>query len=465
LFSKTKRVVENDPDREVSLVKRAVLFVLLLVMVLAAAGIAAPAPKPLVADQMLFSYVNAPDPSYKWENGPEQDKGLYTVTDILLTSQTWHNLTWRHLLRIYRPKEVAYPGWMGLYITGADGEPKIGQSMEDEMLGIMVCQAFRAPLAILYHVPKQPIFDGKVEDQIISYTFAQFLKDGDPTWPLLFPMAKSAVRALDTLQAFTKREWKQDINSFLVFGGSKRGWTTWMTAAVDGGKRVKAIAPAVIDTLNMPKQLPHQLEMWGAYSVMIDDYTSKGLQNMFGSERGQILWKAVDPYTYRARFTMPKLLLLGSNDPYWATDALNFYWDDLPAPKWVLYDPNSGHGLDDIQRVVNTLGAYFRTIAGGKQMPQISWRRQVEGDAAVISITAPAAKGARGWVATADNLDFRPQRWVEVPATGEGGNFTIRVPRPQGKNIAVFGEVDFEADGMPYTLSTQNIIVKKPAGQ
>ena len=440
------------------------LLAVLLVVAFAAVntGCTAAQPSaPVVAEQMLFDYVNAPDPTFKWEKGPVKQDATGTLSDIVLTSQNWHGITWRHLLRIAKPAEVKHPGWMVLMISGGSGEPKPGAPQGEDGVAIALAQSVNAPVAVLRQVPNQPLFGGMTEDEIISHTFQEYLKDGDPTWPLLFPMVKSAVRAMDAIQQYAKQEWQDDINSFVVFGGSKRGWTTWLTGAVEGGKRVKAIAPMVIDVLNMRAQMPHQLELWGAYSEQIADYSSKGLTESFDTPRGEALWKAVDPYTFRERVTIPKLILNGANDPYWATDALNFYWDDLVGPKSVLYVPNAGHGLNDPVRLLNTLGAYIRTVAAGKNMPEMSWTRKIEGDKLTITVNAPQAKGARAWVAKADNLDFRPQRWESTEMQGGNGVFTITIQRPADKNIAAFGEVDFVVDGKPFTLSTQNAILKK----
>jgi PhoPQ-activated pathogenicity-related protein len=440
-----------------------VLWLLVIAALLAASvgSVASQAEPLLAADQWLSAYVSGPDASYKWEKGPVKQTATGTLSDIVLTSQTWRGITWRHLLRIAKPTQVKYPGWMALYITGGSGEPKPGQPTGEDTLATTLAQATGAPVAVLRQVPNQPLFGGMTEDEIISHTFQEYLKDGDPTWPLVFPMVKSAVRAMDAIQAYAKQEWQEDIGSFIVFGGSKRGWTTWLTAAYDGGKRVKAIAPAVIDTLNMKKQLPHEFELWGAYSEQIADYTSKGLQAMFGTPRGEALWTAVDPYTYRDRITIPKLILRGANDPYWPTDALNLYWDDLVGPKWTLYVPNVGHGLEDPVRLHNTLGAYIRAIAAGKSFPQMSWALKTEGDKLTITVNAPQATGAVAWVAQANNLDFRPQRWVSQPMQGSNGAYSVTIQRPADKNIAAFAEVSFVQDGKPFTLATQNAIVRK----
>ena len=50
--------------------------------------------------------------------------------------------------------------------------------------------------------------------------YDKYLKGGDGDWPLLFPMAKAAVRGIDTLQQVAKKEWNLDLENFLVCGAS-----------------------------------------------------------------------------------------------------------------------------------------------------------------------------------------------------------------------------------------------------
>ena len=85
--------------------------------------------------------------------------------------------------------------------------------------------------------------------------------------------------------------------------------------------RVQALAPMVIDVLNMGPQMKHQVATWGKYSEQIHDYTERGIQKYMPTERGQALEQIVDPYSYRQTLTQPKLIILGTNDRYWPLDA------------------------------------------------------------------------------------------------------------------------------------------------
>src|SRR5258705_10676333 len=97
-------------------------------------------------------------------------------------------------------------------------------------------------------------------------------------------------------RGWARPDGKPAVTWFVVAGASKRGWTTWLTAAVD--ERVVAIAPMVIDTLNMRAQKIHARRVWGRDSEEIDDYTRLGLTEKFDTEDGRRLWMMIDPYAY-----------------------------------------------------------------------------------------------------------------------------------------------------------------------
>jgi PhoPQ-activated pathogenicity-related protein len=413
----------------------------------------------LPASAGLLDYIAAPEPQYQWSYLGEQevDAGAFTADAIYLnmTSQVWQGIPWVHSLVIFVPPDIDYPDAAMLFITGGStgGYP----GYEELYLGTWISNAIKAPVAVLCAVPNQPLFGGKYEDELIAYTFVQYLETSDETWPLLFPMAKSAVKAMDTVQAYVHERWDRDIADFVVTGASKRGWTTWLTGAADP-VRVKGIAPMVIDVLNFPAQFPHQLETWGEYSVMIDDYTDLGLQDEL-SDPDSPLVQMVDPYAYRDRLTMPKLIINGSNDPYWVIDALNLYWEGLTAPKYVLYDPNSGHGLDDRDRVVNSLSAFFHNVEGSDSFPTMTWTHDDDKNTLIVKISAdPKPVEARIWSARSDDLDFRDETWIPTPMTAEKGKkkgFVGSIPKSETQNTALFGEAEFSIGGRSFTLSTQ----------
>jgi PhoPQ-activated pathogenicity-related protein len=406
--------------------------------------------RPALGD--LLEYVARPDPAFAWKAEEPQKLGPGTVTPIRLTSQVWQGITWEHDLRVVEPTQLKSDDTVLLFITGGSNTSRPWP--EDSLQFLALAQMCGTRVAVLPQVPNQPLLDGKKEDDLIAETFVRFLETGDENWPLLFPMVKSAVRAMDAVQAWGEREGKGPVKQFVVTGASKRGWTTWLTAVAD--KRVVAIAPMVIDTLNFRAQIPNQLKVWGRYSEQIEDYTRRGLTEQIETPEGLRLWRLVDPHAYRDRLKMPKLIINGTNDRYWTLNALHLYWNDLPGAKNVVYLPNAGHSLkENREYALNGVAALVRHVLSQRPLPTVEWKYDDSAaDAVRIHVTAkPMPKTSRVWVARSDTQDFRDSRWEPAPLPA-ASPLATELPRPATGNIAYVADLEYEIDALPYHLST-----------
>lgn len=420
-------------------------------------------------DGPLAKYVAKPDSSYQWVKRQEREMGGVKFVELILTSQTWKSGPWKHRLFIMRPAEMADASHGLILISGGawrdemEAPPQEGEALPGEAPVLAnAVKMLKAPVALLMQVPNQPILGGLSEDDAISQTFVEFLESGDLEWPLLLPMTKSAVKAMDAVQEYAKQEWDVEVKTFTVTGASKRGWTTWLTGAVD--PRATAIAPIVIDTLNMPAQMEHQLRSWGKYSEQIDDYTRRGIQQQAGTPRGVQLNGIVDPYHYRSEITQPKLLIMGTNDRYWTLDALNIYWPDLEGEKYILYVPNNGHGVNDFARLLGSIGALHKQASGQLQLPALTWDfEEADGKTALTIGSDKEPAKVDIWTATAPTRDFRDSKWTSQPATKADGKYRFELPTPSEGYAAFFGEAVYRDAGAPYFLST-NIRIVEPAG-
>lgn len=404
----------------------------------------------------IYEYAERPEPAYRWEMAQRHDTPKGVVYQLHLVSQTWQGIVWEHDLLVYEPQRLEHPAHMLLFVTGGrNGRSPGTQDME---MGIGLANLCGARVATLHQVPNQPLMGNRVEDDLITETWLRYLETGDETWPLLFPMVKSAVKAMDALQAFSRQQWNQDVEGFVITGGSKRGWTSWLTPVVD--KRVIATAPIVIDTLNFPVQTQYQFDTWGDYSEQIADYTRKGLVKREGeplTEREEKLWRMMDPYTYRSRLTLPKLIVNGTNDRYWVVDALKHYWDGLEGPKYVRQVPNAGHGLDDGREgALRTVAAFFRHAAANQPLPSLTWSHSISGNESRLMISTDATPvAARLWSARSPTRDFREAKWVSSPIEREAGDYVGAAARPNDGHLALFGELEFEIGGLKYSLTTR----------
>ena len=411
----------------------------------------------------LVSYVKTDDGAYRWEIESQSDLGLgVKLYDLKLISQVWRGIDWQHSLRVIVPPNAGESTLALLLITGS------GKGDEELGYGKMIAMSIKAPVAVLHDVPYQPLFGGLREGGLISYTFEKFLETQDETWPLLLPMAKSAVKAMDAVQELAEKELGMKVTGFVVTGASKRGWTTWLSAAVDG--RVKAIAPMVYDNLNLEAQMRHQLEAWGDFSKQIDDYTQRELpQKLVEGKMGDLadkLQNLVDPYRHRQRITVPKLIIIGTNDRYWPLDALNIYWKDLIGEKFILYDPNSGHGLEDKDRVLSDIICFFLKTAGELEFPDLRWEFDDTQDKLILRVASHKVEPVlvQAWVAKSPTRDFRDAIWESFPMSREEkGVYRFELERPEEGYAAIFGEAIYRTDdGKQFYLSTQVTILKKP---
>lgn len=359
-------------------------------------------------------------------------------------------------------------GQVFLFIGGGRWKPEYengfqGPVPREALIFAKLAETLRAPIAVLGQVPYQPMFERR-EDALIAYTFDHYLESGETDWPLLLPMVKSAVRAMDAIQAYTAERWQVPVESFTVAGASKRGWTSWLTAAVD--PRVSSVAPIAIDMLNLPAQIELQRATFGGLSDQVQDYVAIDLAGRMATERGRMLMAMVDPYQYLADLTPPKLILLGTNDRYWPLDALKLYWNGLPEPKRVLYVPNQGHGVADLDRLIGGLSALHRYSAHGTQLPAVTWTYAAKPNRLAVDVqTNRVPRSVFAWTATSATRDFREAHWASHRCKRRDGKFACSVARPSKGFVAMYAELWFEDRGYPnFPLATVVCIAGEPGG-
>ncbi len=400
----------------------------------------------------LLDYLRRPDSSYSWKLQDQRASAGGVSYRFELVSQTWHGITWRHGLEVHVPTHMVSPRTALLFISGGTGDD------------LAFANGIGAPVVVLHDVPNQPLLGGKSEDTLIAETFIRYLSTGEDDWPLLLPMTKSVVRAMDAVQAFSRARLPAEIDGFVVTGASKRGWTSWLATAADA--RIRGVVPRVIDMLNVPAQMPHQLASWGDYSEMLAPYTRPGLPGSVDTDRGRKLLAMVDPYAYRSRLGVPKLIVLGTNDRYWTLDALNLYWDGLPGSKHVLYVPNAGHALDGSW--LGSLACFFRSVAQGRPLPAMAWTStngngtngNGTGELVVRSSVTPSA--ATVWRAASRTPDFREAHWAAEPVHVNGTVVQGEDPPAREAFQARFATLDYTLDGQRCSFSTQ-VFIAGPA--
>jgi len=413
----------------------------------------------------LDRYVAAPDTNYNYRLVNTLPGDGYTAYVIEMHSQAWlttnevNRPVWTHWLTIVKPDEVRGSTGM-LLITGGSLDKPAPTEVDGTMLEI--ARATKTVVAQLRGVPNEPlVFAGetrkRTEDAIIAYSWDKFLRTGDEKWPARLPMTKSAVRAMDTVTAFlaSAEGGKVKVDSFVVAGASKRGWTTWTTAIVD--KRVVAIVPIVIDMLNLEPSFIHHYRAYGFWAPAIQDYSDEHIMDWMGTMEYRALREIEDPYEYRDRLTLPKLLINASGDQFFLPDSSQFYFKDMRGPTYLRYVPNADHSLKHSD-AAQTLGAFYQAIVRHAALPKFKWDFAPDGSILVSTETPPTK--VLLWQATNPKArDFRLETigpvWTNSPVTPTGNQYVGRVATPAQGWTAFFLELTYPGVGkVPLKFTT-----------
>lgn len=426
----------------------------------------------------LDRYIVQPDPVYGWKLANTIEGAGYRGYVLELTSQTWRSEkdvdrpVWKHWLTIVKPEKVTGNKALLFIGGGRNGDPAPAK-VSDRAAKIAV--ETNSVVADLGMVPNQPLrFNdspdkARSEDDLIAYTRVKHFTTKDDFWLVRLAMVKSGVRAMDAVQEFLRGEagGKVRVDQFVVAGGSKRGWTTWLVGAVD--KRVVAIMPMVIDALNSEAITKHHFEVLGFFSPALNDYVNHGL---FPHKIGTPEYKAVldieDPYNYRGRaaLKMPKFMINAAGDQFFLPDNSRFYYGELPEEKHIRYVPNAKHDLAGSD-AVESLTAFYQAILTGTPRPRFSWKKEKDGSLIVKPIgQSGKPKEVTLWQATNPNtrdfrLDLIGKAYTGTPLKAEkDGSYVGRVAKPEKGYTAFFVELVYDSGGKyPFKFTTEVSVV------
>jgi len=404
----------------------------------------------------LDDYVAKPDPAYSYNRYHTENNIAYKTYFIEMVSQQWRTLAevdrpvWTHELSITVPtvRHSSSNRTALMLINGGSNGGTLDTETNEFAAALAAISG--SVVAVVNQIPNQPLyFTDEVdvrrkEDAILAYSLDKYLDTGDPEWPVHVAMVKAAVRAMDTIQNYLEDEESITIEDFIVLGGSKRGWTTWLTAAVDS--RVKAILPISIDMPNLEEQFTHHWEAYGFYAPALDDYAGFDLPCRMQSQLGAELLDIIDPYNYRNRYTLPKLIVNSAGDQFFTSDSSQFYFHDMPGPKLMRYTFNTDHGQGEDQDAIIDLvvGAllWMDDVNSDNTGPQFEWSFEADGSIKVQTSGNEPDKVYLWQATNPDARDFRLESlgpaWFRTRVYDSGNGIYVGNVTPPAKGFTAY---------------------------
>lgn len=287
-------------------------------------------------------------------------------------------------------------------------------------------------------------------------------------------MTKASVRALDTVQAYAHQNLGQNVENFVVAGASKRGWTTWTTGIVD--TRVIGIVPMVMDLLNLVENTHHFYRALGGWTFAFDDYYHLNFTENLDDAGVKAMAKIIDPYEYRDRLTMPKMIMTSTGDEFFMPDDSHYFWKDLPGEKFMRVVANAEHSLaEHIVQELSSIEAFYQSFLLDQPRPKFTWDLDEDKGVIVVNATDKPSriKMYQARTLSKERRDFRlvvkgvdggealqPIIWHSSDLSPqEDGTYIATMPVPDYGWQAFYAQLEFDRGSYTFMFSTEVCIV------
>jgi PhoPQ-activated pathogenicity-related protein len=447
-------------------------------LLLAGASACASAPAfPPNPPNVLDAYVAKPDPSFAWKVEKTFTGAGYHGAVLELTSQTWMTAAesdrpvWKHWLTVTIPDTVNSDKAF-LYIGGGSTTSAAPQG-PSERFALMAVDT-KSVIAELGQTPNQPIKFAdtpdiaRSEDDMIAYLQARYDPVASPEALPRLPMVKSGTAAMTAVQQFLASDagGKHDIDGFVVSGGSKRGWTSWLIGLLD--ERVVGMIPIVINVLDVDATTRHHWETMGYFSPALGDYVRHKLIPDEIGRKMTVVNTIEDPLNYRGRpqMRMPKFIINAVGDEFFPPDNTKYSYHLLPGEKQLRMLPNSRHSTAGTD-INQSMTAWYDAVIHGRPVPEYTWTVREDG-ALVVDPGAIKPSAVLLWQGTNPAArDFRVATLGDKAFTSSplqpaaDGTYVANVDQPASGFTAYFVELTYPS-GTQYPFKFTTEVYVKP---
>jgi len=254
------------------------------------------------------------------------------------------------------------------------------------------------------------------------------------------------VRAMDAIQEFLPSIGIPKPEKFIIAGASKRGWTTWLTPAVD--TRVNGIVPMVMPILNMENAINQMWRSLGLWTFAFKDYMSLDVMAYLNKPEFPLMADVIDPVVYMPYLEpIPKYMIFSTGDEFFLPDNARNFYNELKGPFNLRMVPNSEHSLAPLDElVINDIGTFFLYVIKNQTIPFLKETLVYSNTTASITVMPSSPPTlAKLWQATTispTRRDFRfftcgsivcfqPVLWTESNLTpNPDGSYTASVSAP-----------------------------------